>query len=171
MVIREETMAFDAFLKIDGIPGESTDDKHKDWIEVLSYSSGITRPTSAPAGTAGGSTAERVHFQDFFIVKALDKASPKIALACADGTHIKEVILELCRAGGDKVKYMEYKLSNCMFTSYRPGGSVKGTETLPLEEISFNYGKIQWTYTQVRADGSAGEQVTAGWDLEANKKV
>jgi len=27
--------AYDAFLKIDGIPGESTDDKHKDWIEIL----------------------------------------------------------------------------------------------------------------------------------------
>ena len=34
-------MAFDAFLKIDGIPGESTDDKHKDWIEVLSFDFGM----------------------------------------------------------------------------------------------------------------------------------
>ena len=93
-------------------------------------------------------------------------------VACADGTHIKEVILELCRAGGDKVKYMEYKLSNCVITSYRPGGSGKGNETSPLEEISFNYGKIQWTYTQQkRADGSPGGQVVAGWDIEANKKV
>jgi type VI secretion system secreted protein Hcp len=31
-------MAFDAFLKIDGIPSESTDDKHRDWIEILSFS-------------------------------------------------------------------------------------------------------------------------------------
>jgi type VI secretion system secreted protein Hcp len=170
MVIREENMAFDAFLKIDGIPGESTDEKHKDWIGVLSYSSGITRLTSGPAGTGGGA-AERAHFDDFFIIKALDKASPKIALACADGALIKEVILELCHAGVNKAKFMEFKLSNCTITSCRPGGSVKGNETLPLEEISFNYRKIQWTYTQVRADGSTGEQVTAGWDLEANRKV
>jgi type VI secretion system secreted protein Hcp len=165
-------MAFDAFLKIDGVPGESTDDKHKDWIEVLSYSAGITQPTSGSASTGGGATAERANFQDFSIVKALDKASPKLALACADGTHIKEVILELCRAGGDKVKYMEYKLSNCIISSYRPGGSAQGGEALPLEEVSFNYGKMEWTYTQQkRADGSGGGQVAAGWDLEANKKV
>lgn len=165
-------MAFDAFLKIDGIDGESTDDKHANWIEVLSYSTGLSQTASGSASTAGGATSQRADFQDFSIVKALDKASPKIAVACADGTHIKSVILELCRAGGDKVKYMEYKLSNCIISSVRPGGSSAGNETLPLEEVAFNYGKIEWTYTQQkRGDGSGGGQVAAGWDLEKNKKV
>lgn len=165
-------MAFDAFIKIDGIPGESTDDKHKDWIEILSYSMGISQPTSGSASTAGGASSERAHFQDFSIVKALDKASPKIAQACASGTHVKEVKVELCRAGGDKVKYMEYKMSNCIISSFRPGGSAHGGETLPLEEVAFNYGKIEFTYTQQkRADGSGGGNVAAGWDLEANKKI
>jgi type VI secretion system secreted protein Hcp len=165
-------MAFDAFLKIDSIPGESTDDKHKDWIEVLSYGFGIQQPASATASSSGGATAERANFQDFSITKALDKASPKLAVACADGTHIKSVILELCRAGGDKVKYMEYKLSNCIISSYHDGGSSHGAETLPVETVTFNYGKIEWNYTQQkRADGTGGGQVAAGWDLQANKKV
>ncbi|MHC1742010.1 MAG: Hcp family type VI secretion system effector [Syntrophobacteraceae bacterium] len=163
-------MAFDAFIKIDGIPGESTDDKHKDWIEVLSYSWGVSQPKSASASTAGGASAERADFQDFSIVKALDKASPKIALACAGGKHVKEVKLELCRAGGDKVKYMEYKMTNCIITSCRRGGAAQGGETLPLEEVGFDYGKIEWTYTQQkREDGSGGGQVAANWDLQANK--
>jgi len=165
-------MAFDAFLKIEGIPGESTDDKHKDWIEVLSFSFGISQAISGSASTSGGATAERANFQDFSIVKTLDKASPKLALACADGTHIKEVKIELCRAGGDKVKYMEYKMSNCVISSYHPGGSSQSGQTLPLEEITFNYGKIEWIYTQQkRADGGGGGQVAAGWDLQINKKV
>ncbi len=29
--------AYDSFLKIDGIRGESADSNHKDWIEVLGY--------------------------------------------------------------------------------------------------------------------------------------
>jgi len=165
-------MAFDAFLKIDGIPGESTDSKHKDWIEVLSYSCGVSQRASASASSSGGATAERADFQDFSIVKALDKASPKLALACADGSHIKEITLELCRAGGDKVKYMEYKLTHSIVSSVRPGGSAGGNETLPLEEVSFNFGKVQWTYVQQkRADGSGGGNVAAGWDLQQNKKV
>lgn len=165
-------MAFDAFLKIDGIQGESTDDAHKDWIEVISYNTGITQSTSASASSGGGASSERADFQDFSIVKTLDKASPKLALACADGTHISEIILALCRAGGDKLQYMEYKLSNCIVSSVRPGGSGKGGETLPLEEVSFNFGKIEWTYTQQkRADGSGGGNVAAGWNLETNSKV
>lgn len=165
-------MAFDAFLKIDGIPGESTDDKHKDWIEVLSFSHGVSQRASGSASTGGGASSERADFSDFSIVKALDKASPKIFEATSTGKHIATVTVELCRAGGDKVKYMEYKLSNCIVSSYRPGGSSQGGETLPLEEVSFNYGKIELSYTQQkRADGSGGGQVAAGWDLETNKKV
>ncbi|NVN91631.1 MAG: type VI secretion system tube protein Hcp [Desulfuromonadales bacterium] len=162
-------MAFDAFLKIDGIPGESTDDKHKDWIEVMSYSWGAHQPTSASASSSGGASHERANFQDFSIMKVLDKATPKLALACAGGDHIKTVTLELCRAGTDKVKYMEYKLSNCIISSITNGGGGGGEIS---ESLSFNYGKIEWTYVQQkRADGSGGGNVPAGWDLQLNKKV
>ncbi|MBW2740233.1 MAG: type VI secretion system tube protein Hcp [Deltaproteobacteria bacterium] len=165
-------MAFDAFLKIDGIDGESTDDAHADWIEVLSYSTGVSQTASGSASSGGGASSERADFQDFSIVKALDKASPKLSLACADGTHISEVVLELCRAGGQKLKYMEYKLTDCIVSSSRTGGSSQGGETLPLQEISFNYGKIEWTYTQQqRAGGGGGGNVAAGWNLETNTKV
>ena len=34
-------MAFDAFIKIDGIDGESTDEKHSDWIEVIKFGPGV----------------------------------------------------------------------------------------------------------------------------------
>ena len=165
-------MPFDAFIKIDTIPGESTDDKHKDWIEVLSFSMGVSQAKSGSASTAGGATSQRADFQDFSFVKALDKSSPKLGLACADGTHIKEIKLELCRAGGDKVKYYEVKLSECIISSYRPGGSAQGGETLPLEEIGVDYGKVEWTYTQQkRGDGSGGGQVAGGWDLTKNKPI
>lgn len=165
-------MAFDCFLKIDGIPGESTDDKHSDWIEVLSYSWGVAQPASGSASSGGGGTAERADFADFSIVKTLDKASPKLMLACADGSHINEVTMELCRAGGDKLKYMEYKMSNVIVTSYSPGGSSQGAESLPIEEVAFNYGKVELTYTyQQRAGGGGGGNVAAGWDLETNAKV
>lgn len=164
--------AFDAFMKIDGIDGESTDDRHYNWVEVLHVSGGERNGASGSASTAGGATANRPEFSDFTIVKALDKSSPKLNQACANGTHIKEVIIELCRAGGDKVKYMEYKLGNCTVSSVKVEGSSGGAETLPLETVTFNYGSIQWTYTQPkRSDGSGGGQTAAGWDLEKNKPI
>lgn len=165
-------MAFDAFLQIEGVPGESMDAEHVDWIEILSFNSGLSQRSSASASSGGGASAERADFQDFSIVKALDKASPKLAVYCADGTHIPTVILELCRAGGDKVKYMEYKLEEVIISRVQTGGSAEGEESLPGEEVSFNYGKISWTYTQQkRADGAGGGNVAAGWSLIENKKV
>jgi len=166
-----EPAAYTMFLNVDGIPGESTDDEHADCIEVLSFNMGVTQ--SASASSRGGASSERADFQDFAIVKLLDKASPKLAIACADGTHISEVILVLRRTGGDKLQFMEYKLTDCIVSSVSASGSVmtQGSATLPFETVTFNYAKIEWTYTQQkRADGSGGGNVAAGWDLEKNAK-
>lgn len=163
-------MAFDAFLKIDSIKGESTDDKHKEWIEVLSFNLGISQPSSGSASSGGGRTAQRANFNPFSFVKTVDKATPKLALFCANGEHIKEITLELCRASGDKQKYLEIKLSDSVVSSYNHSGSSKGGEPLPIEEVSFSYGKIDFTYTETdHATGKPKGDVKTNWDLQANK--
>ncbi len=163
-------MAFDAFLKISEFPGESTDDKHKDWIEILSYSHGLSQPSSGKRSTGGAPSAERVNVSDFSIVKVLDKASPKLALFCCNGKHIPSLKLELCRATGDKQPYMKYEMCDVIVTSVRPGGSSQGSDNLPLEEVSFNFGKIEWTYTELDHKTSKPKgDVKANWDQVANK--
>ena len=163
-------MAFDCFLKIDGLPGECTDDKHKDWIEDPSYSPGVSQPASGSRSSGGARSAERCDHQDFSVVKSLDKASPKLNLFCCNGTHIKEVKVALCRATGDKQKYQEYVMSDVIISSVRPGGTAQGGEALPLEEVSFNYGKIEWVYTETdHKTGKAKGDVKTNWDLVSNK--
>lgn len=164
-------MAFDAFLKIDGIPGESSDDKHKDWIEIQSFGHSIEQPAQATASTAGGATAERVNHGMYEITHFLDKASPKIYEACSTGKHIKDVTIELCRSGGDKVKYMEIKLEQVIISQVDTAGAATDSG-FPSEKVKFSYGKIKWTYTQQkREDGAGGGNVSAGWDLTANKTI
>jgi type VI secretion system secreted protein Hcp len=161
-------MVFDAFIKIDSIEGESTDDKHQGWIEVLFCESEVTQKVSKTASSAGGATAERATFQDFKFTKQLDKASPKLALACAAGTHIDNIVVEICRAGGDKVKFMEYKMSNCIISKV----STESGGEFPFETVSINFGKIQWCYTQQkRQGGGAAGNIAGGWDLQRNCKV
>jgi len=87
-------MAFDAFMKINGVVGESTDDQHKEWIELLSFSWGVQQPKSV-VSSAGSLAAERADFGDFSITKVIDKASPKLATACASGEHFSEVKIEV----------------------------------------------------------------------------
>lgn len=161
-------MAFDAFIKIDGIEGESTDDKHAGWIEIISYSCGVDQKASATASSVGGASTERADFDKFILSKLLDKASPKLAMACAAGTHFDNVVVEICRSGDDKVKYMEYKMTNCII------GSVKtvGGGEFPSEKVGIDFGKVQWAYTvQKRQGGGAAGNIAGGWDLQKNCKV
>jgi len=163
-------MAFDAFLFVKDIDGESSDDKHQKWIEVLSFSHGVAQPASGSPSDRGGRSAERCNHNDFSIVHALDKASPALALACCNGTHIPEVSVELCRAAGDKTPYMKWKMEDVLITSVSPGGSSQGGETVPLESVTFNYGKITWTYSETdHKTGKKTGQVEKHWDLVANK--
>lgn len=162
-------MAADNFLKIDGIKGESTDDKHKDWMEILSFNWGVSQMASASVSATGGGASGRASFQDLTVVKTMDSASPLLFKACAKGDHIKEAVLELCRPGGDKLKYMEYKLTDVIISSVSVGGGGGGE---PTESISLNYAKIQQTYTrQKREGGASGGNVPTGWDLKENKEV
>ncbi len=163
-------MAYDMFLKLSTVPGESQDEKHKDWIEVLSFSFGVSQSTAGERSTGGAASAARVSMQDFSIVKAVDKATPKLFLACCKGDHIPEVKLELCRATGDKSKYLEYKMTDVLITGFRKGGSAQGGESLPMEEVAFNFGKIEINYTATdHKTGKPSGDVKANWDLVANK--
>lgn len=163
-------MAFDCFIQIEGIPGESTDDKHTNWIEVLSYSHAVSQMSSGRASTSGGRTGERCDHTDFSITKTLDKASPKLALFCCNGTHIPKITMELCRATGDKQKYMVYILSDVIISSVSPGGASQGGESIPVETVTMNYGKIEWVYTETdHKTGKPKGDVKTHWDLTTNK--
>jgi type VI secretion system secreted protein Hcp len=162
-------MAVDMFCKIDGIDGESTDDAHSDWIEILSFSHGVSQPVSGASRT-GGRTGGRADFQDFVMTKTIDKATPDLNLYCCNGSHISKIEIELCLATGDKHTFMKYELEDVIVSSVSPGGSADSSEAKPLETLSFAYGKIKWEYTPIDNTGKPGAAVDRTWDLEANKQ-
>ena len=162
---------FDAFLKIEGIDGESRDSKHQNEIEVLSYEWQVEQPATATQSSLGGRAAGRANFGKFTITKGVDKASPKLFLGCASGEHYASARLELCEAGGDKQPYVEYKLTDVMITDFKPQGTRGEGEKRPLEVVSFAYAKIETKYTQISDKGTPSGTVAAGWDLTKNQKV
>jgi len=141
-------VAFDAFLKIQGIPGESADEAHKDSIEVLGFSHGMTQAATGHGRANAPEVRGRCELRNFSIVKAVDKSTPLLAKHLCENRLVKEVKLELCRASGNKEKYLEYTLSNVVVSSISASKGSQGGEGLPLEEVSFSYGKITWTYFQ-----------------------
>jgi type VI secretion system Hcp family effector len=163
-------MAVDTFLKIDGLEGESNDAKFKNQIEVLSFSWGVTQSITGTVSSAGTFTGQRADHAPLTIQKYFDKSSPKASQACAAGDHFKSAVLTLCRAGGDKQPYMEYKLDDVLLSSVQVGGTGEGG--VPTESWSLHYSKITQTYTQIGLDGKPmGAGAAVGWDLKENKKV
>ena len=159
-------MAVDYFLKIDGIAGESTDVKHKGEIELESFSWGETQ--SARAGGGGGG-AGKVQMQDFNFVMTVNKASPKLILACATGQHLKQATFVARKAGKAQQEFLVYKFTDVLVSSYQTGGS--GGEGLPMDQVSFNFGRIEVEYRSQKPDGSLASPVKAGWDLKSNRAL
>jgi type VI secretion system secreted protein Hcp len=158
-------MAFNAFVNFGDIKGESTDKDHKDWVMITRYSHEIAQPASVTQKTAGGRSAEAVHFSEFRIHKLIDAASPKLAEACCKGTHIPEVVIELWRAGGDPLKYYEIKLKEVLVSRVVEDADPQADAKFPTETVGLVFGAIEWTYTKQKPDGTAGGNVAAKWSV------
>jgi type VI secretion system secreted protein Hcp len=163
-------MAFDYFLKLEGVDGESTDDKHKDWIEIDSFSWGlgeiIGEDSTQPRG--GGGAAGKVQIQDFSFVKKIDKASPVLMLSCATGQHMKEGVLIGRKAGDKPLEYLKIKLTDILISGYQTGGS--SGDVVPTDQFSLNFAKIEFSYTPQDPRGGEGKTITTTYDLKAAKK-
>jgi type VI secretion system Hcp family effector len=110
-------------------------------VEVLSFNLGVTH--TGLQSTAGEVT----------LVKELDRISPALFLKAARGEHIPEVTLRVHRrVDGQQQEYMTYKFTDVLLTGVRPGGSSQGGEPLPLEEVTFNYSKIETTHIELKRD-------------------
>lgn len=155
----------DYFLKIDGIPGESTDDKHKNEIDVESWSWGESQTGSSAGGGGGG--AGKVHMNDFQFLMKVNKASPKLFLTCANGAHIKEALLTCRKAGKEQQEYLKFKFTDLLISSYQTGGSAGAV--IPTDQIAFNFAKIEFEYYPQKPDGSLDAKVVQWYDLKANK--
>jgi type VI secretion system secreted protein Hcp len=157
----------DYFLKIDGITGESQDEKYSGHIEIETFSWGATNTGSAAHGTGQGSG--KVHLQDLHITKLACKASPTLFQQCAQGKHIPNAQLIVRKAGGDKpVEYYTIKLKDVLISSFQDGGHGSGGNTIPTEQLSINYSHIEFEYKPQNARGVAEGSVTGKWDVKKN---
>jgi type VI secretion system secreted protein Hcp len=130
--------AGDAFLKIEGISGESVEPNHQGWIEVKNFSFGVANSSMRTRQVGGSSEGPgRVS-----IVKEVDKTSPLLKQRLAAGGRFAEVILAVRKAGGGSSAYMNYVLHDAMVSSF----SKSGGGDRPQESISLNYNKLEWSY-------------------------
>jgi type VI secretion system secreted protein Hcp len=114
--------AFDAYLKLEGVEGESTDAKHRGEIEVDSSQLGSLQGAADRASKSSGPGAAKVSFNPFSITKKVDKASPVLFKACASGKHFPSATITMRKAGGSQQEYLVVKMYDVLISSYRTSG-------------------------------------------------
>lgn len=160
-------MAVDMFLKLDDIKGESTDDKHKDEIDVLAWSWGMSQ--SGTTHTGGGGGAGKVSVNDLSITKYIDKGSPTLMISCCNGKHFKEALLTVRKAGENPLEYLKLTMKEVIVSSISTGGS--GGEDRLTENVMLNFASFKTEYTPQKEDGSGDAAVEGGWNIASNVKL
>lgn len=166
LLSKNDNMAFDAYINIKDIKGESTDDAHKDWIAIRGMDMGCNLPIRRSRSDGGADTVDRVSFSAFYFTKDLDKATPKLLEACAQATLIDTAEVQLCRTiKGEKKPYLKIEIGKLYVTSVSSMCSAD-EDSIPTELVTLNFGTLKITYTEVDlAGGKFGGNVAAGWDL------
>jgi len=161
-------MALDMFIKIDDVKGESQDKTHKDEIDVLAWSWGMSQAGTRHTGGGGG--GGKVNVQDLSFTKYIDKASSSLADYCATGEQYKEAKLTVRKAGGkEPLEYFILTMKDVIVTGISTGGS--GGEDRLTENVTLNFAKFKTEYQAQKADGTAdGGKVEFEWDIAANAK-
>ena len=154
-----------AYIKFDGVDGESLDKDHKGWSDLASFGQSLHQP----GGGGTGATRRRgdVILDDLTCAKELDKASPKIAESVCNGKVYPKVEIHLTASTTDKgrVTYYAYELTNVMVTSYQVGGSGQ-SEDVPTEDFSLNFEEIKVTYTENDSKGKKKGNIEYSWKVE-----
>jgi type VI secretion system secreted protein Hcp len=158
-------MAFDTFLKLGDLKGESQVKGFEDQIQVLSWGWGASQSGTTHIGSGGG--AGKVNVQDLTFVHYVDSATPSLILACCKGTHFPEATLTMRKAGGDPLPYLTIKLTDIIITSVSEGGS--SAEDLLTETVSLNFAAFEVSYQpQDNKGAKKGGAITIKYNIAQN---
>jgi len=127
-------------------------------IPVLSYSEGVSNPTTI---NAGGLASGKASFSSLNVMSVAGANMPKIHHAVADGTEFPTAVLTVSWTVGGGSASMKYELEEVGVES----AQISGSAGAPSESLSLAFAKVKWTFTD--ANGS----VTRGWNLITNTEI
>jgi type VI secretion system secreted protein Hcp len=145
----------DIFLKLDGVPGESSDAKHKGEIDVEAVAYGVRR-------------SGKRHVATIRVDKVTDASSPKLLAASTSGHHFKSATITFRLSGADSGSAFEtYKLSDVVVSSFEQGGANPDDKLLGSleEEVGLTAAKLQVIERTPDNSGKDGPPVSATVDL------
>lgn len=157
-------MAWDAYLTVEGVSGESQREGHEGEIELISFNLGAHNPSGVGTGKGGGTGT--VSLSSFTVIKKTDASSAELFQHCCTGEHFPTAVLTMYKSGGGAgaLAYLVYEFEEVFVDDIQWSGS-EGGDNIPIESVSFSFGKIIITYTEQNADGTAGGDHMGSWDV------
>jgi type VI secretion system secreted protein Hcp len=170
-----------AFLKLDGIDGEATEENHKNWIALLSFGHTIDQKASPGPDANGRLIAAAATHGVIKVSKAVDQSTPTLLGKCTSGASIPKAQIHFVRAAGDqKVTYLTVELEKVILSQVKMisngsdatdgASSTAQVGSEPEESVSLSYNRIRWTYKPQDADNNVKGQLTSSWDLTTHAK-
>lgn len=150
------------FTRMDGIPGESLDPTHREWIVTLGYNEDIMNAAAFASGGAK-SVPETPHFS-FELYKYIDKSSPSLRLAAILNTPIREVVIEFRKQGAQPYVFQRITLRDVKVKEV----SARITTSEHIEVVVLGFRRIEWLYTPLDAKGRPLPPTFRCFDLSRN---
>jgi len=118
-------MAFDAYLKLDGIDGASKDGAHGDQIDLEEFNVGVEQE---PATRRGATSAGRTDIKPITFVHIFDKSVPLLLKKCAGGEKIASGKVSVNQTMlGKTVEVMSVELTDIVISNVEIKAVPKGT--------------------------------------------
>jgi type VI secretion system secreted protein Hcp len=124
-------------MKFGDIKGESTEDRHKDWIELSSYQWGVGRGNAGPTGSAVEREGRPPSVSEIVITKPTDASSPALRALSVRGGVRRDVIIEETDPRGRVL--IRYVLKDAMISSY----SLSGGGARPMERLTLTVSRVE----------------------------
>lgn len=162
-------MAVNIHINIETIEGMSTVAGFEKQIQVESFSWGMSQVTSFATSKGGG--AGKVNVSDLSIMHMVDKASPKLMLACCTGQHIPKATLTCHKVDGDAgVNFLVIELTDLLVSSVSPAGSNHGDT--PMESVTLAFASYKVVYQEQDNKGAKlGGPIEVKFSVQDNKKL
>jgi type VI secretion system secreted protein Hcp len=155
----------DFFLKIDGIDGESQDDKHKGEIHITSFLMAASNAGSGGSNQGSGVGKAKIH--DIHITKEVDKSSPNLFINCLTGKHHPKATITARKAGEKPHEYLKITLEEVFLSGYHL--TAKKSGAMPVENFSLNFATVEQEHKVQKPDGSAGPANKKKFDAKKHK--
>jgi type VI secretion system secreted protein Hcp len=154
------------FLKLDSVPGESLDEKHKDEIEIKSW--GWTTENHVRWDLNQGGQSTKVVVNAINIEKICDQASVTLYQNCVTGKHIPTGRITCRKNNGDqKLEYLVVDLTDIMVSKVVWSG--EGEEQSLKETVEISFAEFQLNYNIQEDLGNPGGGKNFGFHIQKQK--